>query len=105
MRDRLPKLVLFDRDGTLIHDVPYNGDPERVRTVPGAVEAIQLLRDHGIAVGIVTNQSGVARGMLTRPDVDRVNARVAELLGPFDTVQVCEHVDEDRCAVANPHPA
>ncbi|WP_432511422.1 HAD-IIIA family hydrolase [Kineococcus sp. SYSU DK001] len=82
------RAVLFDRDGTLVHDVPYNGDPELVKPVDGARELLDALRARGVRVGLVTNQSGVARGLLTRADVDAVNARVADLLGPFDTVQV-----------------
>ena len=82
------RAVLFDRDGTLVHDVPYNGDPDLVQPVDGAAEALQRLRDSGLRTGMVTNQSGVARGLLTREQVDAVNARVQDLLGPFDTVQV-----------------
>ena len=50
--------VLFDRDGTLVHDVPYNGDPELVSPVPGALAALARLRARGVPVGVVTNQSG-----------------------------------------------
>ena len=57
--------VLFDRDGTLVDDVPYNGDPARVEPVPGAREALDRLRAAGVPVGVVTNQSGIARGLLT----------------------------------------
>lgn len=85
--------VLFDRDGTLVHDVPYNGDPTLVRPVDGAREALDRLRAAGLRLGVVTNQSGLARGRFTRRDLDRVNARVEELLGPFDTWQVCPHAE------------
>lgn len=98
------KAVLFDRDGTLVEDVPYNGDPEKVRPVEGAVEALKRLRDNGIAVGVVTNQSAVGRGLLTREQVDAVNARVEELLGPFDTWQVCPHDPAEGCSCRKPQP-
>ncbi|MET7607095.1 D-glycero-alpha-D-manno-heptose-1,7-bisphosphate 7-phosphatase [Streptomyces avermitilis] len=97
-------LVLFDRDGTLIHDVPYNGDPERVRPVDGAREALDLLRARGIGTGVVTNQSGVARGLLSSADVRRVNARVDEFLGPFDVWAVCPHGTDDGCHCRKPRP-
>jgi HAD superfamily hydrolase (TIGR01662 family) len=85
--------VLFDRDGTLVHDVPYNGDPDRVRPVDGAREALDRLRSAGLRLGVVTNPAGVARGMLTESDLARVNDRIDELLGPFDTWQCCPHDD------------
>lgn len=101
-----PKLraVLFDRDGTLVTDVPYNGDPGLVRPMPGAQAVLASLRARGVATGVVSNQSGIARGLLTRTQVDEVNARVEELLGPFDVWEVCPHSQEDRCACRKPAP-
>src|SRR5690242_12330966 len=83
--------VLFDRDGTLIHDVPYNGNPDLVRPVGGARAALDRLRAAGLRLGVVTNQSGLATGRFGPADLARVHARVAGLLGPFDTWQVCPH--------------
>jgi histidinol-phosphate phosphatase family protein len=100
----LPDLVLLDRDGTLVHDVPYNGDPARVTPVDGAKEALDRLRREGVRVAMVTNQSGVARGLITPEQVDAVNDRVAELLGPFDGVYVCPHGPDDGCACRKPAP-
>jgi HAD superfamily hydrolase (TIGR01662 family) len=100
----LPDLVLFDRDGTLVHDFPYNGDPDWVRPVDGAAEALDRLRARGVRVGVVSNQSGVARGLITPQQVEACNARLAELLGPFDTVQVCPHGPDDGCTCRKPAP-
>jgi HAD superfamily hydrolase (TIGR01662 family) len=99
-----PAAVLFDRDGTLIHDVPYNGDPAAVVPVPGALGALARLRRAGVPVGLVTNQSGVARGLLTLDQVQAVNARVADLLGPFDVTVVCPHGADDGCDCRKPRP-
>ncbi len=99
-----PRAVLFDRDGTLVHDVPYNGDPRRVRPVPGATEVLDRLRAAGVAVGVVSNQSGVARGLLTRGQVEAVNRRVEEVLGPFGTWAWCAHAAGDGCACRKPAP-
>jgi len=96
--------ILFDRDGTLVHDVPYNGDPALVEPVPGALAALTRLRAGGIPLGVVTNQSGIGRGTVTREQVDRVNARVEELLGPFDTWQLCPHTPDAGCACRKPQP-
>ncbi|MEU3826686.1 HAD-IIIA family hydrolase [Streptomyces sp. SID486] len=96
--------VLFDRDGTLVADVPYNGDPGRVRPLPGAAEAVALARSHGLATGVVSNQSGIGRGLLTVGQVLAVNARADELLGGLDTWVFCPHAPDAGCACRKPRP-
>jgi D-glycero-D-manno-heptose 1,7-bisphosphate phosphatase len=103
-RIQLPAAVLFDRDGTLIRDVPYNADPARVEPMPGARAALDVLRRAGVPVGVVSNQSGVARGLVGPAQLRAVNARVEELLGAFGTWAVCPHWDEDRCTCRKPAP-
>lgn len=98
------RAVLLDRDGTVVHDVPYNGDPAAVRTVPGARAAVDRLRAAGLRVGMVSNQSGVARGLLTRDQVDAVNARVSDELGGLEVVEVCPHGPDDGCPCRKPGP-
>jgi histidinol-phosphate phosphatase family protein len=100
-----PRAVLFDRDGTLVEDVPYNGDPARVRLRAGAREAVEQLRRAGVPMAIVTNQSGIGRGRLTRGQVDAVNARVQELLGVRLPCHVCPHAPADGCACRKPGSA
>lgn len=99
-----PAAVLFDRDGTLVHDVPYNRDPHKVRPVEGAREALDRLRAAGVRIGVVTNQSGVGRGTMGSVDVYRVNRRVEELLGPFDVWRVCPHHPDQGCRCRKPKP-
>jgi len=94
--------VLFDRDGTLIKNVPYLADPGHVQPVPGAGQTLAALRRNGIPVGVVSNQSGVARGLITPAQLESVNARVDSLLGPFDTWQVCTHQPSDGCSCRKP---
>ncbi|MGP3999453.1 D-glycero-alpha-D-manno-heptose-1,7-bisphosphate 7-phosphatase [Streptomyces sp. 8N706] len=96
--------LLFDRDGTLVEDVPYNGDPALVRLMPGARAALEAVRARGLAVGVVSNQSGVARGLLTREQVEAVQRRVEALLGPFDVWVVCPHGPADGCGCRKPAP-
>jgi HAD superfamily hydrolase (TIGR01662 family) len=100
----LPELVLFDRDGTLVHDVPYNGDPGLVRTVDGADEALGALRAAGIKTGVVTNQSGVGDGRITADQAESVNARVEAMLGPFDVWMTCMHGRDEGCGCRKPRP-
>ena len=99
-----PTAVLFDRDGTLVVDVPYNADPEQVRLVPDARQAVDRVRAAGLPIGVVSNQSGVAKGLITPDQLDRVNARVRALLGPFDTWQSCLHDAGEGCACRKPAP-
>ncbi|SES44015.1 D-glycero-alpha-D-manno-heptose-1,7-bisphosphate 7-phosphatase [Lentzea albida] len=96
--------VLFDRDGTLIRDVPYNGDPDLVTVMPGAREVLRDLRERGLRTGVVSNQSGIGRGLLTTEQVAAVNARVEELLGEFGTWQICPHHPGEGCACRKPAP-
>ena len=100
----LPRAVLFDRDGTLVVDVPYNGDPDRVGVMPGAARALGRLRAAGVPLGVISNQSGVARGLLRPADVEAVHARVEELLGPFAVWRWCPHGPEDGCRCRKPAP-
>ncbi|MEU6183475.1 D-glycero-alpha-D-manno-heptose-1,7-bisphosphate 7-phosphatase [Streptomyces coeruleorubidus] len=99
-----PAAVLFDRDGTLVSDVPYNGDPARVTLMPRAREAVDAVRAAGIPVGVVTNQSGVARGLLTPRQIEDVRLRVEELLGPFAVWAVCPHGPGEGCGCRKPAP-
>ncbi|WP_435207393.1 HAD-IIIA family hydrolase [Micromonospora sp. bgisy143] len=96
--------VLLDRDGTLIEDVPYNGDPEKVRPLPGVRAALDRLRAAGLRLAVVTNQSGLARGFFDEEQMRAVHARVEELLGDFDAWLVCPHDDADGCDCRKPAP-
>lgn len=96
--------VLFDRDGTLVADVPYNGDPARVEPMPGARAALSAVRARGLAVGVVSNQSGVARGLLDGAQVAAVQREIEARLGPFGVWAVCPHGPGDGCACRKPAP-
>jgi histidinol-phosphate phosphatase family protein len=96
--------VLFDRDGTLAVDVPYNGDPDLVRVVDGAPRAVQRLRRNGVRVAAVTNQSGVGRGVIDEGQVRAVNARIEGSVGALDGWFCCFHVEDDGCGCRKPMP-
>lgn len=98
------KAVLFDRDGTLVVDVPYNGDPRLVRAMDHARAAVDRARSAGLATGVASNQSGVARGLLSLGQVDAVNRRIDQLFGAFDVWEVCPHRQEDNCGCRKPAP-
>lgn len=101
---RRPAAVLFDRDGTLVQDVAYNGDPERVRLMPGAREALDRLRNAGIPTAVVSNQSGVARRWLSHEEVRAVNRRVEDLIGPLGPMLYCPHGPQEGCPCRKPAP-
>jgi histidinol-phosphate phosphatase family protein len=103
-RSPVPAAVLFDRDGTLVEDVPYNGDPRRVVPRPGALDALAALRAAGVPTAVVSNQSGIARGLLTAAEVDAVNERADALLGGVGPWFVCPHGPRDGCDCRKPAP-
>jgi D-glycero-D-manno-heptose 1,7-bisphosphate phosphatase len=96
--------VLFDRDGTIIVDVPGNADPARVEAMPHARSAFRRLRRANILTALVSNQSGVADGRFTSEHVRGVNARTEQLLGPVGPIFICEHSENSRCGCRKPKP-
>ena len=104
MSSQTPAAVLLDRDGTLVEDVPYNADPDRVVPVPGAAAALARLRAAGVPLAMVSNQSGVARGMMTLAQVEAVNRRLEELVGPLGPWLVCPHGPDEGCGCRKPAP-
>ena len=98
------KAVLFDRDGTLVEDVPYNGDPDKVALQAGARAALARCRAAGLRVAVVSNQSGIARGVVSREDVDAVNARIESQLGPVSAWLVCPHAPDAGCGLRRLRP-
>ncbi len=70
--------VFVDRDGTIIEEIGYQSDPGGVRLIPGAAAAISKLNRTGIPVVVISNQAGVARGLFTSDDLDRVHERFVE---------------------------
>jgi histidinol-phosphate phosphatase family protein len=97
-----PEAVLVDRDGTIVVDVPYNGDTARVVAMPGAARALARLREAGLPVAAISNQSGIGRGLVDVDQVRAVNRRVDELLGPLDGWFFCAHIEGDGCGCRKP---
>lgn len=86
--NRLPRLCLLDRDGSICYASPnptspfyYLKDPSQVVLRPGVKEAVQIIAAHGVPMWLVTKQRGISKGLVTREQVDAVNRRVEELLG------------------------
>ncbi|APA77297.1 HAD-IIIA family hydrolase [Mycobacterium avium subsp. hominissuis] len=103
-RPEPPLAVLLDRDDTLIVDRPYLNDPAGVRPTHDAAKALTRLRRRGLLLAVVTNQSGVARGLISAGQLAAVNDRIDEVLGPFESWQVCVHGASDGCGCRKPRP-
>ena len=99
--------VFLDRDGTLIEDKGFLDDPNGVAMLPTVVDALRLLREHGFAAVVVSNQSGVARGYFEDDAVRAVNGEIARQLAndgvAIDAWYWCPHYDED-CECRKPAP-
>lgn len=98
------KAIFLDRDGTLILDHGYIKDQNMVEILPKVNLALQKLKDNGFLLFIVTNQSGVGRGMMSMADVDAVNNKLLSMLGPniITEVLVCPHSPKDSCKCRKP---
>jgi histidinol-phosphate phosphatase family protein len=100
--------AFLDRDGAVIRERHYLHDPELVELLPGAAQGLRRLRELGLALVLVTNQSGVARGYFGLEAVAAVHARLAEMLAKegvaLDGVYFCPHGPEDGCGCRKPEP-
>jgi len=100
------KAVFFDRDGTLIHEKPgtYLSDPAAVRLYAPVKPALQKLAQAGFEFFIVSNQSGIGRGYFTEKEVNKVHARLCQLLKPVTIREIvfCPHAPEDKCPCRKP---
>lgn len=77
--------AFLDRDGTLIEDAHYLADASRVRVLPGAFESVRILQDAMIPPVVVTNQSGIAQGLITAAQYEAIRARVEALFRDHGT--------------------
>ncbi len=90
MTNKKRKAVFLDRDGTIIEDSGYVADPAKVRLLPGAAQAIRKINDAGLFAVIVSNQSGIARGIFSQEDLAKVHSRMEQLLKEGDA-----HIDAE----------
>ena len=102
------KYVVLDRDGTIIVNKHYQKDPAETELLPNAREGLDRLREAGYGLVMVTNQSGIGRGYLSRADLASVNRSVIGALAGgddyFEGIYYCPHVDADNCGCRKPKP-
>jgi D-glycero-D-manno-heptose 1,7-bisphosphate phosphatase len=102
-------VVILDRDGTIVIDRGYLADPDRLEFMPGAPEALRLLCECGYRLVVITNQSGVGRGLFTIDHVEAMNARlhsmVEETGAKLTKIYFCPHRPGAHCACRKPNLA
>ncbi len=100
------KAVFMDRDGTICEEVYFLSDLSKLRLIEGSVEAIRMINASGMKAVVVTNQSGVGRGLFTEDFLHKVHERLREVLereGAFlDGIYYCPHHPEDGCLCRKP---
>ncbi|MFN7684140.1 MAG: D-glycero-alpha-D-manno-heptose-1,7-bisphosphate 7-phosphatase [Oligoflexia bacterium] len=102
------KAVFLDRDGTLNEDPGYINHPDLMKLLPGVGQALRMLKDAGYFLVIVSNQSGVGRGIIPPGELPKIHIRMEELLAPsgvrIDAYSLCTHRPEDGCPCRKPSP-
>jgi lipopolysaccharide heptosyltransferase II len=104
------KALFLDRDGTLVELVPYLHEPHKVRLIPGVAGALRSAKEAGYLLVVTTNQSGIARGLFTRRDVDAVHQVIRQALATadaaIDAFYICPHHPDHTgpCGCRKPEP-
>jgi D-glycero-D-manno-heptose 1,7-bisphosphate phosphatase len=100
------KVVILDRDGTIVVDKQYLSNPADLQLLPGAAEGLRWWSEHGYRLVVITNQSGVGRGMFSLERLNEVHGRFREIIGEvgarIDQIYYCPHTPEADCACRKP---
>jgi D-glycero-D-manno-heptose 1,7-bisphosphate phosphatase len=95
LKRTMKKAIFIDKDGTLIHDIPYNVDASLVQFIPGALEGLTELKKQGYMIILVSNQSGVARGYFTENALESLITKMQEMMRlseiEIDAFYFCPH--------------
>lgn len=109
MNENRRRFVLLDRDGTIITERHYLADPAGVELLPGAVAGLRRMTALGLGLVVITNQSGIARGFFDVPQLERIHARLSDLLRhegvDLDGIYWCPHRPEEACDCRKPDVA
>lgn len=102
------RVIFLDRDGTLNQDPGYLSDSKQLTLLPGVTEGLHALREMGYFFVVVSNQSGIGRGLITEQELRAVNNRLLELLGEtakaFLGFKMCIHHPLEQCSCRKPSP-
>ena len=109
------RAIFLDRDGTIIEDIGYINSPQQIKFIPGAIEAIKTFNEAGFIVVVITNQAGVARGLVTEDMLQTIDKTMHKWLlhggAHLDGIYYCPHHPEhgvypykQQCECRKPHP-
>ena len=102
------RVVLLDRDGTIVIDHGYLDNAAGLEFLPGAAEGLRMLYTQGYRLVVITNQSGVGRGMFPPDRIPQMNTRLAEMVEQAGArlagIYYCPHAPEDHCTCRKPAP-
>ncbi len=100
---QLKKAAFIDRDGTLIEEVNFLARVEDLRLFPFTIEAVELLKKNDFLIVVITNQSGVRRGIFSENDMRAIHDEIqAQLNGQIDAFYFCPHLPDENCACRKP---
>ncbi len=104
----LNRAVFLDRDGVICYDVHYMSSPAQFMLMPGVGEGIKKLNEVGFLIIVVTNQSGLKRGLITEENLNKIHERMVKELSAYgakiDDIYVCPCLPEEDCECRKPRP-
>ncbi|MGZ5614755.1 MAG: D-glycero-beta-D-manno-heptose 1,7-bisphosphate 7-phosphatase [Methylobacter sp.] len=103
------RYILLDRDGVINHDSDeFIKSPDQWLPIEGSLEAIALLNEHGYKIVVVTNQSGIARGLFDLATLEQIHAKMLSMVeekgGKINAIYFCPHGPDDSCNCRKPKP-
>jgi D-glycero-D-manno-heptose 1,7-bisphosphate phosphatase len=103
------RYILLDRDGVINHDSDhFIKSPEEWQPIKGSLDAIALLHSHGYKIAVITNQSGLARGLFDEAMLEKIHAKMQQMVeekgGKIDAIYICPHGPSDGCNCRKPKP-
>ncbi len=104
----MKRALFLDRDGTIIEDPGYLSKVEQIKFLPGVLEKIRILKQKGLLIFIVTNQSGIGRGYFSESQLmlihDGLTSMMTKAGAAVDSIAYCPHAPGDKCACRKPSP-
>ena len=102
----MDRVVILDRDGTIVRNRHYLSDPAGLELLPGAAEGLRALHEQSFRLVVITNQSGVGRGLFSLEQLQAMNVRLLQMVdnigGRIERIYVCPHRPDENCGCRKP---